>query len=81
MSCISLPFPGIGLDARIKERVSAPVEFAVQGVQIAYYDEHRRPWHSIIVMRGQVEPHTAAGDLQVHRPVALAVLRVQRASG
>src|SRR6266576_5729459 len=72
--------PGTWADAGIEERVSALVEFGVQCVDVAYLDEHRRPWRSVVVMRGQVESHAVARDLQVYRPVAFAVLPVQRAS-
>ena len=72
--------PGTWADARIEERVSALVEFGVQCVDVAYLDEHGRPWRSVVVMRGEVEPHAVARDLEVYRPVAFAVLPVQRAS-
>jgi hypothetical protein len=64
-------------DARIEERISALMEFSVQRVEIAHHDEDGRSWRSIIVVRGQVEPHPSARDLQVHRPVAVTVLRVK----
>src|SRR4029077_33013 len=55
---------GTWADARIEERVSVLVEFVMQCVDVAYLDEHGRPWRSVVVMRGQVEPHTVARDLQ-----------------
>jgi hypothetical protein len=72
--------PGTWPDARVEKRISALVEFSVQRVEIAHHDEDGRPRRSIIVMRGQVEPHRFARDPQVHRPVAVAdtVLRVSR---
>jgi hypothetical protein len=38
------------LDAWIEERVSPLVQFGVQRVEVAYYDEHGRPRCSIVVM-------------------------------
>ena len=65
MGCISLTPPDHG-DARIEERISALAKFAMQRVDVAHLDEHRRPWRSIVVMRGQMQPHAIAGDVHVH---------------
>ena len=55
------------------------VQLGVQRVEVAYHHEHGRPRCSIVVMRGQVKPYPVARDLQVHRPVAVAVPPVQQA--
>lgn len=64
-------------DAWVEERVAPRVELSMDSAEIANYDEHCRPRCSIIVVGRQMELQPVAGELQVDRPVAFALLPVQ----